>query len=99
MAWESILADHQDILELTPSQERDARGRCDDWNRTADKRVLEIETYLWLLIPQQPNPKDSRVEFQEQRLLGEGVASRRAKSLSELYTEIGPAVLNTEMQK
>ncbi len=78
LAWESILNDRE-VLDLSPHQVRQAEQQKRESDSTVAARLPE--TFLWLLVPTQPDPQ-GRVEWQEIRLHGnEGLAERASRRL------------------
>lgn len=78
LAWSSIL-DDQERLDLNATQRRQAETKRDDAEKTVSFRLGE--TYCWLLVPMQPDPKGD-IEWEESRLQGaEPLAERASKRL------------------
>jgi hypothetical protein len=94
LAWESILGE-KDKLDLSPHQVKQAVAQKESANSTVNARVPE--TYQWLLVPVQKNPK-SPVEIQAFKLSGqESLAARASKKLKndQLLT---PALVGTNLR-
>jgi hypothetical protein len=92
MAWSSIVND--DKLDLTKTQTSQARGRQKEKQEAVS--VLIRESWVWLLVPGQPDPR-GQIEWMPTRLQGqESVIPRASKKLvheEALITKIGPARL------
>ena len=74
LAWKSISADSE-TLNLDAQQRRQAQERLAQAEDTVKQRIPE--TYAWLLVPGQSDPK-AAVEWQEVRLQGQGSLAERA---------------------
>jgi len=94
LAWESIL-DEKDTLNLTPHQVKQAVAQKDSANSTVNARVPE--TYQWLLVPVQKNPK-SPVEIQPFRLTGQDSLAARASKKLKNDQLLTPALLGTNLR-
>jgi predicted AAA+ superfamily ATPase len=78
LAWRSI-EDEQETLNLDAFQRNQARTKRESSDETIRQRIPE--TYQWLLVPVQPDPK-AAVEWEETRLQGpEALAVRASKRL------------------
>jgi len=99
LAWESILTDKIG-LDLTPNQVRQAETQRNNANATVAGRLPE--TYQWLLVPAQPDPKRP-MSWQAFRLTGQDpLAVRAAKKLRNddlLVPKLGPNALRHEMDR
>jgi hypothetical protein len=84
LAWSSIVEDAP-TLELTPTQQRQAKETRDREDRTVRDRL--VEAYCWLLVPHQDNPRAAfeDVEWRAERVQESDGLYRRAlrKLLSE----------------
>jgi hypothetical protein len=100
LAWSSIW-EQRETLNLDPHQRRQAEARLESAKETARLRVPE--TYVWLLVPEQPDPKDTKIEWKEIRLQGaDGLAARAAKKLKHeelLLTAMGGVRLRHELDR
>jgi predicted AAA+ superfamily ATPase len=100
LAWSSIW-DQRETLNLDAHQTRQAEARRKSADETV--RVRIPETYQWLLVPEQPDPKDSKVEWKEIRLQGQdGLAARAARKLKSeelLVVEMGGIRLKHELDR
>jgi predicted AAA+ superfamily ATPase len=78
-AWRSI-CDEQTELNLDPFQSKQAETRCQNADETVEARIPE--TYQWLIVPAQTDPKGT-MEWLEIRLGNgaEGLASRASAKL------------------
>ncbi|MDD3553583.1 MAG: Swt1 family HEPN domain-containing protein [Deltaproteobacteria bacterium] len=99
LAWESIYREREQ-LNLDPFQSRQA----DTKRKTADETVtVRIpETYQWLLVPNQPDPKGS-IEWTEIRLQGSDSlalrASKKLKGEEMLLVQMGGVRLRLELDR
>src|SRR5205807_720919 len=76
LAWKSIW-DERDPLNLDPFQSRQAETKKKSADDTVEARVPE--TYQWLLVPTQSDPKGA-MEWAEIKLQGQdGLAARASK--------------------
>jgi predicted AAA+ superfamily ATPase len=100
LAWASIW-DQRDTLNLDAHQVRQADARRKSADETV--RVRIPETFQWLLVPEQPDPKDTKIEWKEIRLQGQdGLAVRAARKLKSeelLVTEMGGIRLRLELDR
>jgi hypothetical protein len=92
MAWISILNDN--AIDLTQLQTNQVRARQKEMRDTVSARIRE--TWAWLLVPNQSNPR-AKVEWLPTRLQGqEAIVPRASKRLvheESLITKIGPTRL------
>lgn len=78
LAWQSIVKDPA-ALNLDDFQKGRAKDRCDAANTAVEQRLPE--TYLWLLVPEQPDPRQPML-WEEMKLTGSnGLAGRASKML------------------
>ena len=78
LAWKSI-REERVALNLDPFQTKRAETKCKSADETVDIRIPE--TYQWLLVPQQPDPKKD-IEWVEMRQQGQDhLAPRASKKL------------------
>ncbi len=78
LAWASICKEHEK-LELTPSQKRQAESKRNSAEETVGLKIKE--SWVYVLVPSQPDPKGS-IEWEEVRANGtEGLASRTSAKL------------------
>jgi predicted AAA+ superfamily ATPase len=101
LAWKSI-HEEADILDLSMFQRNQASVKHSDASKTVDARILE--SYVWLLVPGQSDPRDpSTLAFEEKRLQGQEPpaiqASRKLRNDALLYTEFGGRLLDMELNK
>ena len=94
MAWSSI-ADEHEQLNLDAFQRKQAESKRDEFENTVAARILE--TWIWVLVPQQSEPKIHEIEWSASRLQGQdSLAIRCSKRLAQeeaLLTKMGPARL------
>lgn len=99
LAWQSIF-DERDVLNLTPSQVRQAQERLTSADSTVNARLPE--TFRWLLVPQQPEPT-APMTIEAIQLLGQGsLASRAARRLKNdqlLVPKLGTSTLRLELER
>jgi predicted AAA+ superfamily ATPase len=98
LAWESILADDKKkTLNLDNFQRTQAETKRDGTNKDVDNILWD--TYQWLLIPTQPDPK-GEIEWKETRLTGPDSAiaraSKKAVNESDLQDIYAPNTLRLE---
>jgi predicted AAA+ superfamily ATPase len=97
LAWESILAERE-TLDLSPHQVKQAETQ----RRAADGAVTARlpETYQWLLVPEQANPK-APIEWRAIRLSGADPlavrAGRRLRSDELLVTSLASTILRKHL--
>lgn len=80
LAWDGI-CDEQTALNLDPFQSKQAKTKCENANETVEARIPE--TYQWLIVPTQTDPKGA-MEWLEIKLgsgNGEGLAPRASAKL------------------
>jgi predicted AAA+ superfamily ATPase len=98
-AWSSIWADRE-TLNLDQFQTRQADTKRASADETVDTRIPE--TFQWLLVPTQPDPKGA-VDWTEIRLQGqESLATRASKKLKGeelLMVELGGVRLRHELDR
>jgi hypothetical protein len=103
LAWTSIW-EERETLNLDPFQTKQADTKCEGADETVKARLPE--TYQWLLVPGQSDPRGS-VEWAEIRLQGQdGLAARAAKKLRGeelllllLLVELGGTRLRYELDR
>lgn len=99
LAWQSII-DEYDQLNLTSSQVRQAKQQMESADSTVTARIPE--TYRWLLVPTQADPR-ATVTFQALQLQGNSSlaerASRRLIREELLVTTLGPNRLRLELDR
>lgn len=99
LAWKSIWEDREQ-LNLDPFQQKQADTKCKNAEKTVQVRIPE--TWQWLLVPGQPDPKDIP-EWTEIRLQGsDSLAVRASKKLKteELFlVQMGGIRLRMELDR
>jgi hypothetical protein len=99
LAWQSICSE-KEPLNLDAFQSRQAETKCREADDTVEVRIPE--TYQWLLIPSQPDPKGP-VHWTEVRQQGaEPLAVRAGRKLKNdglLLTQMGGVTLRIELDK
>lgn len=99
LAWKSI-REEREALNLDPFQTRQAETKCKSADETVEVRIPE--TYQWLLVPQQPDPKGS-IDWVEIRQQGQDpLAPRASKKLRNdemLLVTLGGERLRHEIDK
>ena len=99
LAWESIWEDRE-TLNLDEFQRRQAETKRKASDDTISARIPE--TYQWLLVPKQDDPKGA-IEWAEIRLQGQdSLAARAAKKLKTeelLLTQLGGTRLRFELDR
>jgi hypothetical protein len=99
LAWSSICVDRE-TLNLDQFQTRQAETKRKTADETVDARIPE--TFQWLLVPGQPDPKGSIV-WNEYKLQGsDSLAVRAAKKLkneAQLHVALGGVSLRHELDK
>jgi len=99
LAWESILAESE-TLDLSPHQVKQAKAQLRSADSAVDARLPE--TYQWLLVPVQNEPK-APLTWETNRLTGQDSlaarASKRLKSEELLITSLGSTRLRMELDK
>ena len=99
MAWKSIWDDRVQ-LNLDQFQSRQAETKFKNAEDTVKARIPE--TYQWLLVPTQPNPK-GKIEWEEIRLQGSeslvpGI-SKKLRKEEMLLTQMGGVRLRLELDR
>lgn len=98
LAWSSIC--HDAGLNLDKFQSNQATTKRQNTNEAVDLRIGE--SYHWLLVPGQPDPKGD-VTWTDLKLQGEGsLATRAAKKLKNeecLLSQMGAVRLRTELDR
>ena len=99
LAWQSILADEEQ-LGLTTFQKRQVEQKLRDTTSTLTTRLPE--TYKWLLVPTQGDPR-SALTLQAMGLKGDGAlalrASKKLRSDDHLYVGLGGSVLRLTLDR
>lgn len=99
LAWKSIW-EERDALNLDPFQSRQAETKRRSADETIDARIPE--TYQWLLVPGQTDPKGS-VEWSEIRQQGQDSLALRAmkklKNEEMLLIQLGGTRLRHELDR
>jgi len=99
LAWSSI-SDDRATLNLDEFQKRQAETKKKSADEAVDLRIRE--TYQWLLVPCQPDPK-GEVTWTDLKLQGQdSLATRAAKKLKNeesLMTQMGAIRLRTELDR
>lgn len=101
LAWKSI-HDERQVLNLDPFQSNQAATKQSQADETVANRIKE--TYIWLLVPEQTDPRDPKtLDWSESRLqIQEGLAvqaSRKLKNDALLYTEFSAVLIQMELTK
>lgn len=100
LAWKSIY-DEREILNLDKFQESQAKTKRDDADKTVADRIKE--TYIWLLVPEQPDPRQPDLLWQENRLQVQESpvkqASRKLVNDELLITQFSPIRVKLELDK
>ncbi|MBI1879076.1 MAG: hypothetical protein HYR94_12800 [Chloroflexi bacterium] len=101
LAWKSI-HDERQVLNLDPFQSNQAATKQTQADETVANRIKE--TYIWLLVPEQSDPRDPKtLTWSESRLqIQEGLAvqaSRKLKNDALLYTEFSAVLIQMELTK
>jgi hypothetical protein len=100
LAWSSVLDDHE-TLNLDAQQRRHAETQKKHFDETVGQRL--DETYVWMLVPSQGDPKASEVTWEQTRVTGSDTiptrVGRKLKSEDGLVTAYGGAVLRMELDK
>jgi predicted AAA+ superfamily ATPase len=99
LAWASIWAERE-RLNLDPFQTKQADTKRQNADETVKAQIPE--TYQWLIVPSQPDPR-GEVEWPEARLQGrDGLAARAAKRLRNeelLLVQMGGPRLRIELDR
>lgn len=103
LAWKSI-EDERDSLGLDSFQSNQAKTRREQFDDTVEQRIPE--TYIWLLIPEQPDPQGpvtwTEIRLQSQGPSQEALAVRAAKKLRNeelLITQMAGTRLRMELDR
>ena len=101
MAWKSIY-EERETLNLDPFQTNQAKSKLEAADETVDARIHE--TYVWLLVPYQSDPRDpNTLTLEEHRIQGKDplavLCSRRLISTEGLFTVFGGVRLKMELDK
>ena len=98
MAWSSI-ADEHEQLNLDAFQRKQAESKREEFEKTVTAQILE--TWVWALVPYQPNPTSPEIEWLPSRLQGQDpLAVRCSKKLVQeesLLMKMGPTRLKLEL--
>ena len=98
LAWKSILADKETPLNLDPHMVRQAETQMQAADGAVTARLPE--TYQWLLVPEQVNPK-AAITWQAVRLSGGDAlavrASKKLRSDESLVTSLGSTILRKHL--
>ena len=99
LAWKSI-CEERETLNLDPFQSRQAETKYQNADETVAARIPE--SYQWLLVPEQPDPKGT-LEWSEIRQQGQDPlavrASKKLKSEELLLTQLGGTRLRHELDR
>ena len=99
LAWTSI-CEEVETLNLDPFQAKQAQTKCKNANDTVKARIPE--TYQWLLVPEQSDPKGS-MEWAEIRQQGSDTlavrASKKLKNEEMLLVQMGGVRLRLELDR
>jgi hypothetical protein len=97
LAWRSVVADATE-LNLDVHQREQAADRLADAERTVELRMLD--TWVWLLVPDQPEPTGP-VQWDEVKVEGQaGLAARASARLVQsggLYVQYPPVLLRLKL--
>jgi hypothetical protein len=103
LAWESIKREMEsDVLNLDTYQRHQVRTKYEEANKTVEARIPE--TYTWLLVPEQPDPRqpddlqELKLQPQPQSTLTAN-ASRRLRSEDMLITQYAGTLLRQELDR
>jgi hypothetical protein len=99
LAWKSI-TDEQTALNLDPFQSAQAKTKFETANDTVEARIPE--TYFWLLVPGQSEPKGA-MEWTEAKAQGQDAlavrASKKLKNDMMLVTQMGGNTLRLDLDR
>ena len=99
LAWDSIW-DDRETLNLDPFQTKQAETKRKNSDETVDARIPE--TYQWLIVPGQSDPK-GEIEWTEIRLQGQDSlavrASKKLKNEELLMVQLGDVRLRHELDR
>jgi hypothetical protein len=98
LAWKSI-NDEKEQLNLDAFQRSQAKTKEEQAHTTVANRIKE--TYIWLLVPTQPDPRHPELEWEESRLQVQDAlaiqASRKLKNDGQLVTDFSAILIRMEM--
>ena len=99
LAWDSIWKE-KETLNLDAFQSNQASTKREQAEETVQSRIKE--TYVWLLVPLQPDPQGT-IEWQESRLQGQDALAvrtvKRLKNDENLITQFSPTRLRLELER
>ena len=99
LAWNSIWREREP-LNLDAFQSNQASTKREQADETVQSRIKE--TYVWLLVPLQPDPQGT-IEWQESRLQGQDALAMRAikrlKNDENFITQFSPTRLRLELDR
>ena len=99
LAWDSIWRERE-ALNLDAFQSNQASTKREQAEGTVQSRIKE--TYVWLLVPLQPDPQGA-IEWQESRLQGQDAlairAVKRLKNDENLITQFSATRLRLELDR
>ena len=99
LAWASIWKERE-ALNLDAFQSNQASTKREQAEETVQSRIKE--TYVWLLVPLQPDPRGA-IEWQESRLQGQDAlavrAVKRLKNDENLITQFSSTRLRLELDR
>lgn len=99
LAWDSIWKE-KETLNLDAFQSNQASTKRKQAEETVQSRIKE--TYVWLLVPLQPDPRGA-IEWQESRLQGQDTlavrAVKRLRNDENLITQFSPTRLRLELDR
>jgi len=99
LAWDSIWKE-KEALNLDAFQSNQASTKREQAEDTVQSRIKE--TYVWLLVPLQPDPQGA-IEWQESRLQGQNAlairAIKRLKNDENFITQFSPTRLRLELDR
>lgn len=100
-AWDSICQESE-TLNLDAFQHKQSQTKRDSANKSVE--ALIPETYIWLLVPDQPDPRqpDELQEFKLQpqpQVTLTSTASRRLRNEEMLITQYAGTLLRSEMDR
>jgi len=99
LAWDSIWKE-KEALNLDAFQSNQTSTKREQAEDTVQSRIKE--TYVWLLVPLQPDPQ-AAIQWQESRLQGQDAlairAIKRLKNDENLITQFSPTRLRLELDR